>query len=73
MSESEGDSSAERADSGTERANDDWANETDLDPEDAPFPQCPRCGRPVTRVTSTGPTDHTASPCGCRVSGDLLE
>ncbi|KDE57531.1 hypothetical protein EL22_11495 [Halostagnicola sp. A56] len=82
MSESERDSSAERSDSRTERDTDgadaedssgDWANETDLDPESCPFPQCPRCGRPVTHVTSTGPTDHTASPCGCRVSPNLLE
>lgn len=69
MSESEPDADCANADD----SSDDWANETDLDPEEAPFPQCPRCGRPVTRVTSTGPAEHTASPCGCRVSGDLLE
>ncbi|MDJ1432155.1 hypothetical protein [Halostagnicola sp. A-GB9-2] len=75
MSDSERDSSTD-CESDLESAPDsapDWANETDLDPADCPFPLCPHCGRPVTRVTSTGPADHTASPCGCRVSGNLLE
>ncbi|WP_263017745.1 hypothetical protein [Natronobiforma cellulositropha] len=31
---------------------------------------CPLCGDPVTVVTSTGPSTHVASPCGCRVPGD---
>ncbi len=71
MSDSKRDSSA---DGGSDlEGTPDWADETDLDPADCPFPLCPRCGRPVTRVTSTGPADHTASPCGCRVSGNLLE
>ncbi|SFS64992.1 hypothetical protein [Halostagnicola kamekurae] len=64
---------ASAADSNAANSTDDWESQTDLDPAESPFPQCPRCGRPVTRVTSTGPTDHTASPCGCRVSPNLLE
>ncbi len=38
------------------------------DPTNSPFPLCPRCDRPVTRYTSTGPHTHVASPCGCRLS-----
>ncbi len=41
--------------------------------DDCPFPLCPRCGEPVLLVTSRGPHDHEANPCGCRVSGNLLE
>lgn len=64
---------ASDADSTAAGSSENWESRTDLDPTESPFPQCPRCGRPVTRVTSTGPTDHTASPCGCRVSPNLLE
>ncbi|WP_207587229.1 hypothetical protein [Halomontanus rarus] len=28
---------------------------------------CPRCGAPVSMVTSGGPLEHYASPCGCRL------
>ncbi|MFC3957328.1 hypothetical protein [Halovivax cerinus] len=39
---------------------------TDLpDPDECPFPACPRCGMPVVRITSSGPHTHSASPCGC--------
>lgn len=37
------------------------------------FTPCPRCGEFVSVVTSIGPTEHIARPCGCRVSGSLLE
>ncbi|WP_226482326.1 hypothetical protein [Natrinema amylolyticum] len=37
------------------------------------LPDCPRCGRPVWVVTVTGPTDGTASPCGCSVLPGSLE
>ena len=36
-------------------------------------PICPRCGTPIAAVTSVGPTDHVATPCGCAVPGDVLE
>ncbi|WP_174811724.1 hypothetical protein [Salinadaptatus halalkaliphilus] len=39
---------------------------TDDEPE--PPAYCPTCGRPMVGVTSTGPHDHYAQPCGCRVS-----
>lgn len=29
---------------------------------------CPNCGRGVQAVTQHGPTDATASPCGCSIS-----
>ncbi|SEP72925.1 hypothetical protein [Natrinema salaciae] len=35
--------------------------------------QCPRCETPVALVVSYGPTTHEASPCGCPVSGGVLE
>ncbi|WP_226006790.1 hypothetical protein [Natrinema salinisoli] len=34
---------------------------------------CPRCDTPVAVVVSYGPTTHRATPCGCPVSGSLLE
>ncbi|OIB57278.1 hypothetical protein [Natrialba sp. SSL1] len=42
--------------------------ESELDPEDTPLPNCPRCTRPVARTTMIGPTDAVAGPCGCRVA-----
>lgn len=30
---------------------------------------CPRCGEPMVSVTSVGPHEHYAVPCGCRTSG----
>ncbi|QLG47332.1 hypothetical protein [Natrinema halophilum] len=30
--------------------------------------QCPNCGDPVATVTSRGPLDHTAGPCGCSLT-----
>lgn len=35
--------------------------------------RCPRCDAPIALVVSYGPTTHEASPCGCRVPGDILE
>ncbi|MGQ3414291.1 hypothetical protein ACT4ML_18845 [Natrinema sp. LN54] len=35
--------------------------------------RCPRCDVPIALVVSYGPTTHEASPCGCRVPGDILE
>ncbi|QLG47335.1 hypothetical protein [Natrinema halophilum] len=29
---------------------------------------CPSCGEPVGSVTSRGPLDHTAGPCGCSLT-----
>ena len=34
---------------------------------------CPRCDEPIALVVSYGPLTHEASPCGCRVSRDVLE
>ncbi|WP_440771000.1 hypothetical protein [Natronorubrum sp. DTA28] len=31
------------------------------------YPSCPNCGETVAIVVTTGPTDHVASPCGCRL------
>lgn len=58
-----------------------WANDPveSTDPTDGDGdggdskPRCPRCGTPVLVVTGLGPTEHVATPCGCRVPGDLLE
>ncbi|WP_207587215.1 hypothetical protein [Halomontanus rarus] len=33
---------------------------------------CPRCGKPVWMVTSVGPLEHYASPCGCRLPASGL-
>ncbi|WP_254522483.1 hypothetical protein [Natrinema caseinilyticum] len=30
--------------------------------------RCPNCGGPVSSVTSRGPADHTAGPCGCSLT-----
>ncbi|WP_243637900.1 hypothetical protein [Natrarchaeobius oligotrophus] len=55
-----------------------WADDPfeSVDPggadEDGPT-RCPRCGTPIAIVSSTGPTTHVATPCGCRVPGDVLE
>ncbi|WP_226005680.1 hypothetical protein [Natrinema salinisoli] len=32
------------------------------------FPPCPRCGERVITVTSRGPRDHVAGPCGCQLT-----
>lgn len=37
------------------------------------FPDCPRCGDPVLATVVTGPTEASASPCGCRVPPPHLE
>ena len=34
---------------------------------------CPRCDTPIALVVSYGPATHEATPCGCWVSGSLLE
>ncbi|ARS91922.1 hypothetical protein B1756_17700 [Natrarchaeobaculum aegyptiacum] len=34
---------------------------------------CPRCGTPIEAVTSSGPLEHVASPCGCPAPGAVLE
>ncbi|WP_049922982.1 hypothetical protein [Halopiger djelfimassiliensis] len=36
------------------------------------LPQCPNCGRPVTIVTTIGPTEGVATPCGCHVPPTLF-
>ena len=42
--------------------------------EDPPArPECPQCGLPVSAVVQLVPACHTAYPCGCRVTDDLLE
>ncbi|AHG00706.1 hypothetical protein HALLA_05290 [Halostagnicola larsenii XH-48] len=42
--------------------------------EDPPArPECPHCELPVSAVVQLVPECHNAYPCGCRVSGDLLE
>lgn len=35
--------------------------------------RCPRCDTPIALIVSYGPITHTATPCGCPVSADLLE
>ena len=34
---------------------------------------CPHCDTPIALVVSYGPGTHEATPCGCWVSGSLLE
>lgn len=34
---------------------------------------CRRCGTPIASVTSVGPHEHYAGPCGCRVSPSVLD
>ena len=46
-----------------------WVTEEDR----AARPECPQCGALVTAVVQLVPAYHNAYPCGCRVSGDLLE
>lgn len=29
---------------------------------------CPECGGPITGITTTGPSEHRVSPCGCEIS-----
>ena len=41
--------------------------DVDLNPP-AGLSWCPNCGEPVTSVTSRGSQDHTAGPCGCRLT-----
>ncbi len=43
------------------------------DATDWSLPDCPACGRPVWVVTVNGPSDATASPCGCSVPPGSLE
>lgn len=37
------------------------------------LPDCPRCGTPVSKVTSRGPMERFASPCGCPLVPGALE
>lgn len=37
------------------------------------LPDCPRCGTPVSKVTSRGPMERFASPCGCPLAPGALE
>ncbi|ELY38540.1 hypothetical protein C496_17997 [Natronorubrum tibetense GA33] len=37
------------------------------------FPECPRCGSEIVATTVIGPSEGTASPCGCRVIPPVLE
>ncbi|SEQ56967.1 hypothetical protein [Natrinema salaciae] len=32
------------------------------------FPPCPHCGQRMLTITSRGPRDHGAGPCGCRLT-----
>ncbi|SHG77491.1 hypothetical protein [Halobaculum gomorrense] len=34
---------------------------------------CPKCGELVLFITTRGPDDHRATPCGCRVGSYRLE
>lgn len=34
---------------------------------------CPHCETPIALVVSYGPMTHEATPCGCQVSGHILE
>ncbi|WP_436343375.1 hypothetical protein [Natronorubrum sp. FCH18a] len=45
----------------------------DADTESTSFPACPRCGSEIVATTVVGPTEGTASPCGCRVIPPVLE
>ncbi|WP_255194092.1 hypothetical protein [Natronobeatus ordinarius] len=45
----------------------------DRDSASVSLPTCPHCGTPVATVTSRGPTEHYASPCGCRIRAGALE
>ncbi|MCU4739965.1 hypothetical protein [Natronoglomus mannanivorans] len=36
-------------------------------------PTCPRCGTRLVATTTTGPTTHYGSPCGCRLRSTDLE
>ncbi|RQG91818.1 hypothetical protein [Natrarchaeobius chitinivorans] len=54
-----------------------WADDPfgSIEPEDEPddsVTRCPRCETPIAIVSSVGPTTHVATPCGCRVPGDVL-
>ncbi|MCU4974304.1 hypothetical protein OB955_16380 [Halobacteria archaeon AArc-m2/3/4] len=42
-------------------------------PTNTTLPLCPRCDHPVVAVTTRGPHDHVASPCGCRLSSGTLD
>ncbi|SDJ40508.1 hypothetical protein [Natronorubrum texcoconense] len=37
------------------------------------FPDCPRCGEPITMAVVAGPMTARVSPCGCRVVPESLE
>ncbi len=45
----------------------------DAERECPSFPECPRCGSEIVATTVVGPTEGTASPCGCRVIPSVLE
>ncbi|MFB1063313.1 hypothetical protein [Natrinema sp. H-ect4] len=36
--------------------------------ERSSFPPCPKCDDAVITVTTRGPMEHIAGPCGCRLS-----
>jgi hypothetical protein len=44
----------------------DWSVSEDAPDDD--HPRCPRCNDVLLAITTCGPTEHHASPCGCRVS-----
>ncbi|WP_276254027.1 hypothetical protein [Halomontanus rarus] len=72
---SDRDRSDSGADSGTDSSQDsdpDPSSDSDSDARPRALPECPSCGDPMIATTSTGPTTHYASPCGCRIArGDL--
>ncbi|WP_207586223.1 hypothetical protein [Halomontanus rarus] len=51
----------------SEHGTDDSATDSSPRASSRSPPPCPRCDRPVVRITSTGPDTHFASPCGCRI------
>ncbi|WP_207588059.1 hypothetical protein [Halomontanus rarus] len=74
---SDRDRSDSGADSGTDSSQDSDPDpssdsNSDSDARLRALPECPSCGDPMIATTSTGPTTHYASPCGCRIArGDL--
>ena len=41
--------------------------------EERSLSACPQCGLPVGQVTSRGPMDHRAAPCGCRLGASEVQ
>lgn len=72
---SDRDRSDSESGSGTDASRDsdpDLSSDSGSDARPRALPECPSCGDPMIAATSTGPTTHYASPCGCRIArGDL--